>query len=73
MHIADAIAMCQNIHTEEKLAALLFSYEINLVKYNKNLPIKKLIRVLHMLMTHDAFRFGTTYYRQKIVHRSELQ
>ena len=57
--------MLSNIDTEGGLAALLISYEIKLVKHTKNLPIKQLIRASHLLMKHNMFRFGNTYYRQK--------
>ena len=57
--------MYPNIDTKEGLAALLISYETKLIKYAKNIPIKKLIISLHLLMKHNVFRFGTTYYRQK--------
>ena len=61
----DAISMYPNIDTDERLAAFLISYETKIVKYTKNVTIKQLIRALHVLMKHNVFRFGTTYYRQK--------
>ena len=62
---ADATAMFPSIDTEEGMAALLISYETKLVKHTKNLPIKQLIRASHLLMKHNMFRSGNTYYRQK--------
>lgn len=62
---AYATAIHQNTHTEEGLKPLLISYETNLVKYTKNIPITQLIRALHLLMKQKLFRFGTNYYRQK--------
>ena len=59
-YAADTTAMCPKIDTEEGLEALLISYETNLVKCTKNIPIKQLIIDLHLLMKHNVFLFGTT-------------
>ena len=57
--------MFPNIDIEEELAALIISYETKLIKHAKNVPRKKLIRSLNLLMKNNVFRFGRTYYRQK--------
>ena len=57
--------MHQNIDREEELAALLVSYETKIAKHAKNLLMKQLIRALHLPMKHNAFCFGTSYYRKK--------
>ena len=57
----NATAMHLNIKTEKMLEPLLISCETKLLKYAKNIPIKPLIRSLHILMEHNVFRFETTY------------
>ena len=69
---ASAKAMHPNTGTEEGIIVLLISCETNLVKHTKNLPTKKLMRTLHLLVQHSVFRFGKTCYRTKIVYPLEL-
>ena len=57
----NATAMHLNIDTEEVLEAILISYETKLLKHAKNIPMKQLIRSLHLLMKHNVFGFETTY------------
>ena len=62
---ADTVAMCPNIDRDEAIAALIISFETNLVAYNKNLPIKLLVKALQLLKRNNVFRFGNTFYRQR--------
>ena len=62
---SDAVAMCPNINIEEGVASLLLSHETDLLKFGDNFPIKQLIRALRILMKHNVFKFGSTYYLQK--------
>ena len=57
--------MHPKIDREEGLAGLLVSYETKIAKHAKNLLMKQLIRALHLPMKHNAFCFGTSYYRKK--------
>ena len=61
----DAIAMYPNIDKEEAIAALTTSFHTNLVEYNQKLQLNALIKALQLLMQHNVFRFGNTYYCQK--------
>ena len=58
----DAIAMYPNIDKEEAIAALTTSFHTNLVEYNQKLQLNALIKALQLLMQHNVFRFGNTYY-----------
>lgn len=62
---ANAVAMHPNIDREEAIAAIIISFETNLVACDPNLPIKPLVRALHLLMRNNIFQFGSTCYRQK--------
>ena len=57
--------MHPNINTEEATPSLILAYETDLMDFGPKFPIKQLVRALRILMKHDAFKFGSTYYLQQ--------
>ena len=57
--------MHPNIKTEDGIAAMILLFELNLLKHEKEHPIKPLIKDLRLVMTHNVFKFGNAYYLQK--------
>ena len=55
----DAKSMCPNIDTEEGIAAMLLSFDLNIVNFNTDsMPIKQLMRALRLLMKCNVFKFA---------------
>ena len=64
LFIANTVPMYPNIDTEEGITAILLSFELNVLEYNVNLPLKVLLRALQLMMKYNIFRFEDIYYRQ---------
>ena len=65
MHASEAKAMHPKIKTEEGIAEMILLFELNLLKHDKEHPIKPVIKALRLVMKHTVFNFGNAYYLQK--------